>query len=538
MDDYKPSEKELLVLKYLIDNESRIISDEGLKGTHFYAYPGKIETELKPNISRVYAKEICNKYKEMGILSERVTGSSKSQSGKIEYFINSDLNVFKDIVRLIVENTDKKSAVKIFGCAYFQYKINAKLVKTVLCEKGAVLRKNLDIFRWDGLEARALFKEYRCTKKVQIDFSSDKTAEDQINEMPDSDIKSFDIYMQRKLDRLGTKEDVKSDFYPVELCINLPILDMHDGRGVEGHIEEIKALNKQLFEQYPSLINCFSAIEDHYYNWQESNLIEYFLVLIKTSTSALGEFLCGDWVLDKHEFCQDILIGHLERIMHKLLFLTVGDLTLTGSYPKNDLINCVGIRPEIIHNGGKTNALVSFTYDGRTKERYFDSRFTIDSSINDEENVRDPWKVVDRGCIYCDDIRRLCDDFIDCIKDYSEIVNYLRDGEKPVSKIISSHFSPVTRNLLEYCNPAEEIPQSLKEELNKVLIDALTNENWNKLLDGGCGELSIESEKWLQNHLRMIEEEGKVPIIYRIGLGSTILSDVFAKAIEVSNNEP
>lgn len=537
MNDYKLSEKELLVLKYFIDQES-IILDNGQKEKHFYAYPGKIETELKPNISRVYAKEICNKYKEIGILSEHVTGSSKSQSGKVEYFINSDPTIFKDIVRLIVENTDRKSAVNIFGCAYFQSKIDDKLVKTVLREKGAILRRKLDIFRWEGLEARALFKEYRSTKTIQVDFSSDKSAEDQINEMPDSDITSFDVYMQRKLERLGSNEDVESDFYPVELYINLPVLDIHDERGVEEYIGEIKALNEQLFEQYPSLTNCFSAIEDHYYNWQEIDLIEYFLVLIKTSTSALGEFLYGGWVLGEHKFGQDNRIGHLGKIMDKLLFLTMSDLTLTGSYPKNDLISRINIRPEITKiDGEKIDELISFTYDGSTKERYFDSRFTIGSSINDKENMRHPWTFVDRDWIYCDDVRRLYDNFIDCIKDYSEIVNYLRDGEKPVSKIISSHFSPVTRNLLEYYNPAEDIPQSLKQELNKVLIDVLINEDWNELLDGGCGELSIESEKWLQNHLRVIDEEGKVSSIRRILLSVKILSDVFAKAIEVSNNE-
>ena len=202
MEDFKLTEKELLVLNYFIDNESKVILERNPIEEHFYVYPGKIETELGSKISRVYAKEVCEKYATMGILLKSGTDPSKKESEKSYYFMNHDLIAFKKVVRLILVNLDKEMAVERLGSAYFQSKIDEKLVKKVLFERGVVLARKLEISNWEELEAKKLFNEFPRTISISMGESIDK--------LPDSDIISFDVYMQRKLERLDSEEKIIS----------------------------------------------------------------------------------------------------------------------------------------------------------------------------------------------------------------------------------------------------------------------------------------------------------------------------------------
>lgn len=528
MDDFKLTEKELKVLDYFIDNESRVILERKPIEEHFNTYPGKIETELGNEISRVYAKEVLERYNLIGVLSKSGTDSSKKQSEKSYYFLNNDLMAFKKIVRLVLENLDMKSAVKRLGCAYFQSKIDEKLVKKVLFERGVVLSRKLDISNWEELEATKLFKEIPRTIHISM--------EESVDNLPDSDIISFDAYMQRKLERLDSKEKIISKFYPFELWVNLPVLDTSGGRTVEGYVGKLEELNKKLLESCPDLKKCLSGIEEHYNKWQEENLIKPVLILIKTSPSALGEFLYGNWTLRANELCEDYLTGPFEGIMEKLLFLTISDLALTGSYPKNNLINDAEIRPIIKKiTGEDKDVLLSCTYDGRSKIIYFDTRFLIVSDIeNKESEMRLPWTFIDRGHTYSPGILRELNDFVQGIKNFSEIVDYLKDKEKPISRILSNYFSTASKNLIKYCNPSEKIPSALETMLKFEMFEALIKEDWNDLSVSGLEELSDLSKKELEQHSKLIDaskpEFSFTNTFFRIKIGQTILKDVFRNA--------
>ncbi|MCX9011699.1 MAG: hypothetical protein OIN66_11335 [Candidatus Methanoperedens sp.] len=527
MDDYKLTEKELLVLNYFIDNESKVILERNPIEEHFNVYPGKIETELGGKISRVYAKEVCEKYTTMGILSKSGTDSSKKESEKSYYFMNYDLIAFKQVVRLILENLEKKTAVERFGRAYFQSKIDEKTVKKVLFERGVVLRRKLEISNWEELEAKKLFNDIPRTINILMGES--------IDNLPDSDIRSFDVYMQRKLERLDSEEKIINQFYPFEIYIDLPVLDLYDGRTVEGYVEKIEVLNEKLFESCPSLKKCLSGIEEHYNIWQEKNLITPILILIKISPSALGEFLYGNWTFEEKTPCEDVLTGHFEKIMEKLLFLTISDLALTGSYPKNDLINDAHIRPIVTKITGKEKEeLLSCTYDGHSKIIYFDKRFLITSSIDNKEPEKLGLTIVDRGHTYSPDILRKYNDFVENIKNFSEILNYLKNREKPISRILYKHFSILAKNLLTYCNPLENIPLALEKKLKYEIFEALTKEDWNELLFIAAEELSDLSKKELEQHLKLIDTSKPkfdlANIHFRIKISQTILKDVFRNA--------
>ncbi|MDW7727337.1 MAG: hypothetical protein SCH70_09590 [Candidatus Methanoperedens sp.] len=480
MKDWKLAEKELMILNYFIDCENELIDAEKQINSNFKTYPGKIEKDLEGKISRVHAKVICEKFIEMGILSESRDDRYKKKGEKIYYSISSDLTTFKKIVQLILENVDINSAIKRFGCVFFQSRIDNKLVKNVLIKKGGVLRRKIDISNWEDSEANKLYKD-RLKIPIQIDFkineNYDKSIDEYLKEMPDSDIISFEIYIQRKFERLDSKEKITNQFYPYELYLDFPILDLNDGRSTEEHIVEIEALNKKIFEDFPNLKNSFSAISEHYNKWQENNLILPILILIKTSPNALGEFLNGDWAPRDDKFIQDYLIGPYESILEKLLFLTIGDLSTVRSYPKNDMINRISIRPRVLKlNGDEDEELLECTYDGDLRTIYFDTGFLI--SPNNPGN----WKVVDRGHSYSPDILKQLNNIIQHISDFSVILNYLKDSKKPVSIILSKYLSLETKNIIKYCDFSEKIPTNLQIKLKYEIMEALVNEGWNELL--------------------------------------------------------
>ena len=271
-------------------------------------------------------------------------------------------------------------------------------------------------------------------------------------------------------------------------------------------------------------------VSEHYNKWQENNLILPILILIKTSPNALGEFLNGDWVPRDDKFCQDNLIGPYESILDKLLFLTIGDLSTVRSYPKNDMINRVSIRPQVLKlNGDEDEELLECTYDGNLKNIYFDTRFSI--RPNDPGN----WKIVDRGHSYSPDILEQLNNIIQHISDFSVILNYLKDSEKPVSRILSKYLSIETKNLIKYCDLSENIPINFQIKLKYEIMEALVNEDWSELLTFGYNELSSRSKKELDKHLKIIESHDRLKIfvaLFRIELGQAILKDVFKNAFD------
>ena len=534
MDDLKLTEKELLVLNYFIDNENQPTFEGELIESTFKTYPGKIATDLEGEISRVHTKLVCEKFIEIGILSESRKDSSNKKREKNYYFICSDLNAFKKIVQLILENLDIKSIIKRFGSTFFQSRIDNKLVIKVLYEKGGVLRRKLDISNWDFFEANEIYEDV-LNKTIQISIprsiNSDESYNEYINKMADSDIVSFDIYVQRKLERLDSNEKISNPFYPLEFHLDFPILDFYDERGNEENIAEISALNKKLFDDYPNLKHNFSAISEHYKKWQEQNLVVPFLILIKTSPSALGDFINGDWTPSEHKLCQDNLIGPFENILEKLLFLTIGDLSAAGAYPENNFINNVYMRPEIIKlNGDKEDKLLACRYDYNLRELYFDTQFSVESY----GKTGGKWRVIDRGHTYSPDVFNALDTFIQ-IKDYSILLNYLQNTEKPVSQILSNHLSTETKNLIKYCDLSKNIPKALEAKLKYEIMEALINEDWDGLLDFSFDEMSDHSKKEFYQHLKLIRSNDRseqLVTFSRIALGQDILKDVINNCID------
>ncbi|WP_292471371.1 hypothetical protein [Methanolobus sp.] len=499
------TEKQILVLTHLIKKEGELILTNQDEEKHYYTYPGKIERELNGRVSRVHAKEICDKFVELAILKI----DTKPDSNNKNYFISPGLETFRKILCLLVQNLDTKTSVEVLGSNYFQSKINMALVITVLRERNVTFRRKLDILRWEEAEARKLFENKK---------------------LPDSDINSLEAYAQRKVEIIDSEDtNFQNHFYPVDLEIAFPVMDISSENKVL-FISEIQSQNVELFSVYPDLISCTSAILEHYKKWQMDNVIMPVLLFIKTSPTALVEFLCKSWNFEKNYLCDNTLTGAFERVIEKLMFLALSDITLSGSYPKNSLVNEVSISVPVKKLDGKEqDELMSFEIY-KNQIFYFNSSFRISSSSNNEVNRRSFATIVDKGKTYSRDVITKLSGFIDDIKDYSLIIEYLKRGDKPVAKVISTNFSAYLNNLILYCDPTKNIPLKVTEELKNGLRELLLNEDWSKLQFIGYHELSKKSIDKLNAHLYSIDRCPDALLrIDRIATGVSILGDVFGE---------
>lgn len=537
-EEYQMTEKELLLLTHLIEKESEFSPQNTGKETHYYTYPGKIERELSGKVSRVHAKEICDKFVQMGIFGIDTTPGSNKKN----FYVNSKFEAFKQILCILGQNTDVKTLVGLVGHKYFQSKIDRSLVLKILHERNVTFRRKLDILRWEETEAEKLFENKMTNKKIRINASpgellrSEKTVQDLVKELPDSDITSLDIYAQRKLERMDSEDSFyikdRNQFYPVELEIVFPALDISNEDDLGNNIDEIRSFNKELFSIYTELHSCPSAILEHYSDWQEDNVIMPVLLLIKTSPTALVEFLCQCWDLDDDNFCFDTLTGGFDFVMEKLIFLALSDLAFTGSYPKNVFVNNVRIRYPILKlNGEEHVELLSFEKDDG-QIFYLDRAFSISRSYSEDVVKRQSTTFADKGKTYSRDVVTQLNNFVESIQDYPLIVSYLKNTDQPVAKVISRNFSAYLNNSIKYYSSDTKIPEKLVAHLESEMRELLLNEDWSELLVIGFQELSEESRERLRIHLDMISRTSdSLNKFFRVETGKVILCDVFKEAI-------
>jgi hypothetical protein len=151
------------VLKFFIDKESKVIErrknkekgiiDRSLNSfdSDHFAYPAKIFNELNksPTLPAIIATA-AKFYKEgiFGIEKERFKAPRKGEIKETKnYFINSDLEAFRKVVRYSLDYSNKYltslERIDFFNQTYFQFNINEKLVKAQLAEKKVEIHRYL-----------------------------------------------------------------------------------------------------------------------------------------------------------------------------------------------------------------------------------------------------------------------------------------------------------------------------------------------------------------------------------------------------------
>lgn len=537
MDTERLTEKEFKVLLYFItQGYSKPIIHTCKDGKkHFMAYPAKIEKDLKKEISRVWAANICKKLEEKGILDHEYFLPPRQKNKTEHYYLKNDYHAFKNVIKAIIDTTTSKDRVWIFNNNYFQENINESLVKTVLAEKNYEIRRILDLWDWKPVEAQKLFDEYfKEIEHSEIIESSSEENEKKADSISRYICKrekvSFEEYIKKKVkDQFDIKKDRISYSFPT-IHLRLPVFS--DEVSPREQLMELEKINKDIFERYPLLKSNYSGIDNHYKYWQKEKLILPILALIKASPMALAEFLYGDWKpsgLNSNGYIIYSQEGNksLEYPLFRILFIAIGDIALTRSIPGGGEDNYFVLRPN-------PNSLLLIPLSNYNV--YFDAGFSTKEdyiAINDEDLIVVP----DENYYWIKswiEINPTYDAFFlnhNCIRNYEDFIKKLVDKNDKISYCIFNKFSNVMKNILNFIdlqNPIqEELQKKLLYELNLVVLNNNLYEDISKLT-----KLSDYTKHKYEAYNNLLKYSNKIIILYDLKeLNFSLLEDIFPEQI-------
>ncbi|CAG1003470.1 MAG: hypothetical protein OIN86_16645 [Candidatus Methanoperedens sp.] len=521
MDTERLTKKEFEVLLYFIDNESgskrggsnpiiKLCKDDK---KHFMAYPAKIEKDLRKEISRVWAANICKKLEDRGILDHENLLPPRQKNKTEHYYLRSDFHAFSKIVKLIVDTATSKDRIWIFARSYFQENINESLVKKVLAERNVVIGRILDLWLWEPIEAQNLFDKY-------------------FKENVDSEKISFKEYIQKMVQH-GT---IKDGMYwsPPSFCLRMPVFADEMPR-----TEQLNALiekNIDIFDRYPLLKSYRSGIEEYYKNRQYENSILPILALIKASPNALVEFLHGEWKPSGSDSCYCVCysregIGLLEYHIFKILFTAISDIALTRSVPGGREDNYALLRPNPNSTIKNKNFLLLIPQGNYNV--YFDGGFRTGEDYIGE----DLFLVPDENYYWVKswiEFNPTCNAyFLNCnyIGNYESFIKKLVDKNDKISHYIFNKFSNVMKNILNNINLQnpiqEELQKKLLHELNFVILNNNLYEYISKLT-----KLSDSAKHKYEVYTNSSKYYNKTIILYDlVELNFSLLEDIFPEQI-------
>jgi len=390
----KLTEKEWEVLKFFIKKESEAIEtyrrsqrsgpSESLRS--FCSYPEDLIRKGLISVSKPKIGDACKKLHKEGILEGKDNKAKNNRKTKF-YFLKSDIETIKTLVRLITKKSPKE-AIEILSYRYFSYYIDESLVREILSKKSVSISRSIPLIEWERDEAQQLLyiltKEDYAPEETQIKFDDflkegiikyeeeNKKREDEyLNHLSklfqqffeDLDNPSFDAkkYYYSKDYLLFQNFSYKevSSFYRKDISefltfplnfpfyVKLPILK--DSVPLEERIEAIRKANNPLFfderSDLKDLTNediklIFSGFNAHYSAFEYEKLVLPILALIWCSPSALYEFLCGEWEGFEMHFTID---GRCEEsgFITKLLHTATKDILANLDIPGNTIIDSV-----------------------------------------------------------------------------------------------------------------------------------------------------------------------------------------------------
>lgn len=535
MDTERLTDKEFKVLLYFIMQQGSKpiiqICKDGEK--HFLSYPAKIEKDLRKEISRVWAANICKKFEEKRILGHEDIRPRRQKNLTEHYFLKSDYIALVKVIKAIVETANPKDCTWILAQSYFQKNINESLVKKVLAERNVVINRSLDIWYWNPVESQRLYDEY--FKEIES-FEILESNSEENDKIVDSNGKfvskrekvTFKEYIQKiAKNQFETKKNGKSYSFPT-IHLHLPIFI--DEVSEKEQLNVMEKTNKDVFERYPLLKSNWSGIKEHYIYWQHENLILPILALIKASPKALAEFLYGDWKpygSDSNSYVAYSGVKPLEYSLFKILFIAISDIALTRSIPGGGEDKYAVLRPN-------PNSLLSIPLNNYNV--YFDAGFSTKEdyvAISDEDLILVP----DKNYYWVKswiEIDPIYDAFFlnhNCIGNYEAFIKKLADKNDKISNYIFNKFSNAMKNILYNIYLQNSIPEELQKkllyELNFVILNNNLYEDISKLT-----KLSDYSKRKYEAYKNLLKYYDKTIILYDLKeLNFSLLEDIFPEQI-------
>jgi hypothetical protein len=536
MEKEKMNEKDWIVVEYFIRHESSLLNREKpfVKNPtikkckdnkeHFLAYAKKIHNDTHSMISNVWAKKVCQKMVNLGVLDYEMIRPPRQKNDTEHYYLRSDPSSFRKVIRFVIENM-YPNLWYIFSQAYFQKNINESLIREILSEKKVEIRRCIDLWNWDPKEAKDIFKRY-------------------FSEYSGTSNLSFDKYIEEKLKGEYAKEQ-NHRFFSKSVSLRLPVLKEginENGKLSHKQLNILEKLNEGEFKRNPWLRLQYSGIVDHYVNLQQEKWIIPMLALIKASPVALNEFLNGNWEIETVEgkccicFSEDGL-DSFKMIFFRILFKAISDIATTRRVPESIDVESAYLRPYSSFEIKEKDCLLQIILNPNIYVR-FDAGFNTHHDYIGTE-AGDVFELPDERYYW---VKAWIDyssyPFLGQtdIKNYGALIKKLMNNTSKIDKHIFEKFSNRMKNSLEHIDAlpllSEEFKTDLLIEINKLLLwcdlskditfisDSLSDHVRNKIIK------YREYDPLLDAYL--ISEE-------RIYLNRSILEDIFAE--EISKHE-
>lgn len=382
--EYKLTEKQRVVLRYFIENESFYIDrsetllykdtnptcKDGKK--HFLAYQTKVHKDLESNsdtVSKDWAGKVCKHFYQKEILDYKEI-RPRGQKNKTEYyFLRHNIEAFKTVIKMLVVNYEYETRQQLFTLSYFQINLTEPFIKNILNEKKVEMTRLLDIWDWEPSEARILFNEFSAKKDL-----------------------SFKEYILRTFRNKYCYNRTDNHFSP---CIGLRLPVLLEDTNHE-YLKLVKQFNQETFNDNSLLNHKISGIADHYNRFQKNKWIIPLLSLMQASPKALEEFVYGDWKIKDSYSCVFSREGssRFEYPFFRILFSAISDIALAPNIKNNNIL-FVDFRSPSRKGSDKSNWLLQIgIQSGMTVD--FDGGFSKENEFMESEN---------KGKITCSDER-------------------------------------------------------------------------------------------------------------------------------------
>lgn len=155
----------------------------------------------------------------------------------------------------------------------------------------------------------------------------------------------FMNYMQDKINPSLVKEVLCLNGVMMQRVVEDEPLDLPIFPDEISRDEQIKKI-KQVNYQYADVDRLkFDWLDEHYEFWENEKLILPILALIQISSSAMTEFLFGDWEPDFENTLIDSQgTKMIEHLLFRLMFLAIGDLAIYRNVPESSIVKDAVVR--------------------------------------------------------------------------------------------------------------------------------------------------------------------------------------------------
>ncbi len=475
---------ECTILRHFIERESaeledvqqRDLSGKDLAGNenplrpkkkkpYYRPHPAQLSREV--NISRKWAKEVCDKFvSELSIFDAEKEFTPNKKQPTLHYRLKYGYPVFKKLVRIIVTNFNPKERIQLLDCAFLRQNIDEYLVKKILAEKDVLIYSQIDILEWKEKEANAFFSEvFKDRSQFYRDIQQYELAEV-------LSANSFEEYAQKAAfpsergERCG----------PIStLFMRFPMFP--NSYKKDENIPAVIKYHNFALDTLPNLYKYPSAIEDYYRFHEKENIILPILALILSSPIALDEFVNGDWDLNMDNPSPNYRRDGLDLLkfpfLLEMIFTTINDIIKTRTTPEQGLLSEVWVRPYRPSEEENESLLKIRLKNGYVIQ--YDARFNTTHDKSDESTSHEKNQ-------YSIDIRTTILPFgaimlgeRDVLKNPNALVKDLKDDKNPVSRFLMSKFSHRFQNIIKYHPLDEDVSdyhlKHLLHELNRTLLE-------------------------------------------------------------------